>query len=279
MQPAGFSTDLDVAEVTPQRFDQVVAPFPILRAHPHDVGRITAAADHRRQRRLLQPGTAAVQQRLGPPHSVHQSRRHDHVPKTQPRPNRLRERAHVNGVIRRIRCDGLRRTALIAEVAPMIVFENDAVPAARPGRDLLAPRRRQGVPGGVLMRWSHIQQCSRTCRQLVGNDPGVVHGDRTKLGTRRLERGGGAAMTRCLYADQRTRRDQQARGEGNRLGGSIDNDDLSGFRDDAARRGQMIADRRAQGGQAEQVTLLRQTQSAPLRQTGLQRPSPGLQRE
>ena len=65
VQPAVRAADVDFAEVPAQRRKQTVAAFAIVRAQARQMRAKAAAANHFGQRRLVEPGIAVVEQRLG----------------------------------------------------------------------------------------------------------------------------------------------------------------------------------------------------------------------
>lgn len=174
VQPGGLARDGYVAEMAAQGVDQRVAVAPILRSAALKMGREASRADELRQHRLLQPGRAVVEQRLGVARRLDQRRRHDHVAQPQPGPERPREPADMDRAIRRCRRQRRHGRAVMAESAGVVVFEDVAARGLRPIDQSGAARERQRRADGELVRRRDVDQRRRSARQRLGDQPGMV---------------------------------------------------------------------------------------------------------
>ena len=190
MQPATLTAHGNIAEMAAERGEQAIAALAVMRADAHQMGGVAAAPHHLRQRGLLEPGIAVVEQRLGGLRRIDERGRHDHVSEPQAGAQRLREGPEIDGAIRRHAGDRLQRRSFIAEVAVVIVFEDVAPAAPGPGDGLVAAGERQRVTGWILVRWGEVEQRRRPVRQGFRDQPVAHRPGRRRFRRRPLRRRG-----------------------------------------------------------------------------------------
>ena len=138
-RPAGLAADLNRAEIASQRGEQSVAPlFVDCARRSREVRAVAAAAQELGQRRLIQPGVAAVEEGLDGARGVDQGRRDDDVAETEAGAERRRKRAEVDGAVGRAPRHRLHRRAVVLVRAVVVVFDDIAAGAPGPG-DRLRP--------------------------------------------------------------------------------------------------------------------------------------------
>ena len=206
-------------------------------------------------------------------------RRHDHVAQPQAGPEGLRERAEMDGAVRRSGGQRGGGGAFVAEIRAAIVFDDDAPGAPCPGDDLVAAPLRERMAGRVLVCRRRVQQRGRRRGQLGGDESLVIDRHACQLGPGSLERRGGGAVAGHFHRRDRSRAQQQAGCQGDALRGAAGDHDLPRLRDDAARGGEVVGDRGPQRRQAERIDRLRQSGGGALSQAGAQQPAPCLQGE
>ncbi len=101
MKAAGCTGDVGAAELAAQCQDQAVSAFLVAQTDTREMCRVAATPYHLRQRRLVEPRTAIVEQCLGAAHGGGQRRGYDHVAQAQARTQRLREGGEVDGAVGR----------------------------------------------------------------------------------------------------------------------------------------------------------------------------------
>ena len=134
VQAALFAADLGEAEITVQRREQGVATGAVLRPDAREMGSVAAAAHHLREHRLVEPWIAVVEQRLHGANGIGEMRRNHHVAEPQPGAERLRERPEIDGAVGSQRRDRRQRRALVAEVAVVVVLQEDSSRCGAPRR-------------------------------------------------------------------------------------------------------------------------------------------------
>ena len=135
------------------------------------------------------------------------------------------------------------------------------------------------MPGGILMRRRQIEQPRGAFWQLLRPQALLVDRHADDARARRLKRERRALVARRFDQPDRARAEEETRHNVHALLDSVDDDDVVGIDDDAARRRQMARDRRPERGQARRIAVMRKTGRAAPRKALLQQSPPGLQRK
>ena len=134
-----------------QAADEDVPPLAIAALHPADVAIVVAGAEQPGNRAFDQPRAAAVRNPFAAERGTHERGRQHQVAHAAGGEERLRERAAVDDGIRvqaGERGDGLTG---VAELAVVVVLEDERPRAARPLDERVAPCHRHHRAGGELV--------------------------------------------------------------------------------------------------------------------------------
>ena len=279
MQAAGRTTDVDVAELSPQRLQQAISAFLVTHANAREMRRIAPAADHLGERCLIEPGIAVVEQRLRAAGGVRKPRRDDHVAQPQAGAERPGKRTEIDRAVRRQRGDGWQRRPFVAKLAVVIVFDDVAAVLAGPGDDRLPARERQSGAGRKLMRWRDIEERGRGARKLVGDETVRIDRDRHNFRASGFKGKACALVTWIFHGRGRARIEEQSRSNVDAFLNAPRHNDPADIGHDSPARRHVASDRGAQHGKSGGVRVLRQACSPAVRQRVLQQATPSLERK
>lgn len=274
-----IAVDADVAEVAAQRGHQAIAIVLVVRADAKQVGSVAAAVHEVGERRLLQPGVAAVEQGFLGANGVGNMFGDNHVAQPQPGAERFGKSSDVERAIGRQRGQRRKMRALVADIAIIIVLDDVAAVSPRPFDHLGAPLRRQRRTRRILMRGSGVEQRRGASRQIIRNQSIPVDGDAGDFAARGFERQSGALIAGILdYAERAAGEKEPCRERKPFLDSGHDHD-AAGIGHDTACGRQMIGDRGAQRRQSRRLAILGKPRTATVRKIILQEAAPGLQRK
>jgi hypothetical protein len=183
VQARGDAAGAQLRRVFGQRLEERVAPAAVALAHAPDVAVEGAGGDELGERELLED-LCVAEDALGLDDRLHETRREDEPSEPQAGRQRLARRAGVDDVLGRQPLERADRLAVVAELAVVVILDEDGAVRAGPGDERGARVGRERRAERELVGGREERRAGRARarpQEALGDELGVGLGDRPAL--------------------------------------------------------------------------------------------------